>query len=97
VLLSFFFSLPLERFSTYEYNLLLWNLSASPIQVELTFNNMPASMKAKPIVLDAATSSDDEIVRLRPESPFQLKASQPAFRISFEPYGVRFWSFERRN
>jgi hypothetical protein len=86
-----------ERFSSYEYNLLLWNFSASPIQVELTFENMPGSMTAKPVVLDAATSSNDEISRLRPESSFQLKADQPAFRISFEPYNVRFWSFERRN
>lgn len=86
-----------EQFSSYEYNLLLWNFSASPTRVELTFENMPGSMTAKPIVLDAAASSDDEIARLRPESPFQLKADQPTFRISFEPYGVRFWSFERRS
>lgn len=37
------------------------------------------------------------LLRLRPESSFQLKADQPTFRISFEPYGIRFWSFERRN
>src|SRR4030042_164150 len=86
-----------ERFSSYEYNLLLWNFSASPTQVELTFENMPGSMTAKPVVLDAVTSNNDEIARLRPESPFQIRADQPAFRISFEPYGVRFWSFERRN
>jgi len=85
-----------ERFSSYEYNLLLWNFSVSPIQVELTFESLPASMKAKPVVLDAATSSNDEISRLRPESPFQLKTNQPTFRVSFEPYGVRFWSFEQR-
>ena len=85
------------RFSSYEYNLLLWNFSASPIEVELSFENMPASMTAKPVVLDAATSSNDEIARLRPESPFQLKADRPTFRISFEPYGIRFWSFEKRS
>ena len=84
-----------ERFSSYEYNLLLWNFSASLIQVKLTFEKMPSGMTAKPVVLDAATSSNDEISRLRPESPFQLKADQPTFRISFEPYGVRFWSFEK--
>ena len=85
-----------ERYSSYEYNLLLWNFSASPIQVELTFENMPANMTAKPVVLDAATTSNDEISRLRPESSFQLKTDQPGFSIAFEPYGVRFWSFERR-
>ena len=86
-----------ERYSSYEYNFLLWNFSASPIQVELTFENMPGNMRAKPVVLDAATTSSDEISRLRPESSFQLKTDQPSFRIAFEPYGVRFWSFERRN
>jgi xylan 1,4-beta-xylosidase len=86
-----------ERFSSYEYNLLLWNFSASPVQVELTFENMPANMTAKPVVLDAATSNNDEIARLRPERLFQIRAEEPAFRILFEPYGVRFWSFERRN
>jgi xylan 1,4-beta-xylosidase len=86
-----------KRFSSYEYNLLLWNFSASPVQVELTFENMPAGMTAKPIVLDAATSNNDEIARLRSEIPFQLKADQPTFKTPFEPYGVRFWSFERRN
>ncbi len=86
-----------ERFSSYEYNLLLWNFSALPVQVEVTLDNMTANMTAKPIVLDAATSSNDEIARLRPESTFQLKVDQPSFRNSFEPYGVRFWSFERRN
>jgi xylan 1,4-beta-xylosidase len=86
-----------EQYSTYEYNLLLWNFSASPVQVELTFENMPGNMTAKPVILDAATSNNDEISRLRPESPFQLKAEKSTYRISFEAYGVRFWSFERRN
>jgi len=86
-----------ERYSSYEYNLLLWNFSASPRQVELTFENMPGNMRAKPVVLDASTTSNDEISRLRPESSFQLKTDQPAFRISLKPYGVGFWSFERRN
>jgi hypothetical protein len=86
-----------ERFSSYEYNLLVWNFSASPAQVELTFEDMPGNMTAKPVVLDAATSNNDEISRLRPERPFRLSAEKPAFRISFEPYGVRFWSFARRN
>jgi xylan 1,4-beta-xylosidase len=86
-----------EQYSTYEYNLLLWNFSASPVQVELTFENMPGNMTAKPVILDAATSNNDEIARLRPESPFQLKAEKPTYSISFEAYGVRFWSFERRN
>ena len=84
-----------EQFSSYEYNLLLWNFSASPVQVELTLENMSCDMMAKPVVLNAATTNNDEIARLSPENPFQIRVKQPAFRISFEPYGVRFWSFER--
>ena len=86
-----------ERFSSYEYNLLLWNFSSSPVQVEATFEDMPGNMTAKPVVLDAATPNNDEIARLKPERPFRLEADKPSFRIPFEPYGIRFWSFERRN
>jgi xylan 1,4-beta-xylosidase len=84
-----------ERFSSYEYNLLLWNFSASPVQIELTLENMSCNMTVKPVVLNAVTTNNDEIARLNPENPFQIRAKKPAFRIFFEPYGVRFWSFER--
>jgi hypothetical protein len=84
-----------EWFSSYEYNLLLWNFSASPVPVEVTFEDMPGNMIAKPVILDSATSNNNEIARLSLESPLQLKADEPAFRISLEPYGIR--SFERRN
>jgi xylan 1,4-beta-xylosidase len=86
-----------ERFSSFEYNLLLWNFSASPMQVELTVEDLPSNMTAKPVVLDSTTLNNNEIAWLRPESPFLLKSEKPAFIISFDPYGVRFWSFERSN
>jgi hypothetical protein len=85
-----------DRYSAYRYNLMLWNFSPSPAQVEVTLDNMAGNLTAKPIVLNAAAPSNDEIVRLRPENPFQIKTEQPVVQVSFEPYGVRFWSFERR-
>jgi hypothetical protein len=85
-----------DRYSAYQYNLLLWNFSPAPAQVEVALENVPGNLTAKPIVLDATAPSDDEIVRLRPERPFQIKAEQPSFKVALDPYGVRFWSLEQR-
>jgi len=84
-----------DRYSAYQYNVLLWNFSGSSVPVELVLKDVPGRLTAKPIVLDAATPSNDEITRLRPESSFDLKPDQPTVRASLEPYGVRFWSFEK--
>lgn len=83
-----------DRYSAYRYNVLLWNFSGSPAQVEMVLKDVAGRLRAKPIVLDAATPSNDEIARLRPEGSFEIKPDQPAIRTSLEPYGVRFWSFE---
>jgi hypothetical protein len=85
-----------DRYSAYQYNILLWNFARSPAQVGLSLKDVPGALTAKPIVLDAATASNDEIARLKPESSFELKADQPAIVVSLEPYGIRFWSFEQR-
>src|SRR5439155_24519009 len=85
-----------DPFPPYQYNLHLWNFSGSPVTVALTFVGMPGTVKAKPVVLDAMTSNNDEIARLRTEPSFSLKPEQPQFQTALEPYGVRFWSFELR-
>jgi hypothetical protein len=85
-----------DRYSAYQYNLMLWNFSPSPAQVGITLEDVPGNLTAKPIVLDAASPSDDEITRLRPERPWQIKAEQPSFQATLDSYGVRFWSLERR-
>jgi len=85
-----------DRYSAYQYNLLLWNFSSSLAQVEITLKDVPAPLTAKPIVLDAAAPSNDEIARLRPERSFQLNPDQPTIRTPLDPYALRFWSFERR-
>ena len=78
--------------------LLLWNFSNSPAQVEMTLKDVPGPLTAKPIVLDAVTPSNDEIARLRPERSFQVKPDQPTIRATLEPYGIRqynvlLWNF----
>ena len=85
-----------DRYSSYRYNLLVWNYSASPTLVEIALAGLAGDLTAKPVVLDAVAVSDDEIARLRPERPFQIKADQPTFRASLDPYGVRFWALEER-
>jgi hypothetical protein len=87
-------------FATYDdkfrlYNLLLWDFSESPARVELTLEGLRSDAVAKPLLLDAATASSDENLRLRPEKPIQLKQDQASVQITFDPYGVRFWSFEQ--
>lgn len=85
-----------DRYAAYQYNLLLWNFSGSLAPVEVTLEGMPEALTSKPIVLDAAVASDDETVRLRPERSFEVRPDQPVMRVSLPPYGIRFWSFERR-
>lgn len=85
-----------DRYVAYRYNLLLWNFSSAPASVEVTLENVPGNLSAKPIVLDAVTPSDDEIARLRPERPFALKADRPSFQVALDPYAVRFWSLEQQ-
>lgn len=79
------------------YNVLLWNFSPSPATVNITFAGSAGSLLARPIVLDAATTSGDENSRLRIESPVELKRDNTSLDAQFEPYGIRFWSIEQRN
>jgi hypothetical protein len=85
-----------DRYSAYQYNVLAWNFSSSSVGVEVMLKDVPGALRAKPIVLNAATSSDDEIARLRPENSFEVKADHPMIQTALEPYGIRFWSFEQR-
>ncbi len=75
-------------------NLLLWNFSASPVNVELVIENLPKDVLQRQLTLDAASSSDDENARLRPEPPSGLKKGNHRRKVRFEPYGIKFWSFE---
>ncbi|MCL5279291.1 MAG: hypothetical protein M1376_05235 [Planctomycetes bacterium] len=85
-----------DRYAAYQYNFMLWNFSAVPAHVEVTLEDVPGNLTAKPVMLDATAPSADEITRLRPERAFPINGEQPSFRVSLDPYGIRFWSLERR-
>lgn len=85
-----------DRYSAYQYNVLIWNFSNSPAQAELVLKDVSGPLTAKPIVLDAVTPSNDEIARLRPEISFEVKTDHPSIVVSLPPHGLRFWSFEQR-
>lgn len=83
-----------DRYRSYTFNLMLWNFSASPAEVEVRLEGAPGDLTARPLVLDAASPANDENTRLRPENHFRLRQGEASFRVRFEPYGVRFWSFD---
>jgi hypothetical protein len=88
-------------FATYDetfrtYNLLLWNFADTSAPVDLMLENPPADLAATPLVLDAVTAGNDENARLRREDPIRLTPEKATLHATFEPYGVRFWSLERR-
>jgi len=76
------------------YNLLAWNFSDSAADVELSVENLPKAMLMRQITLDASAAGDDENVRLRPRPPTRLPKSLYRQKVHFDPYGVKFWSFE---
>ena len=45
---------------------------------------------------EAATANNDENARLKSERPIDLTREKADLEVSLEPYGVRFWSIERR-
>ncbi len=75
-------------------NLLLWNFSVSPANVDLAIEDLPKDMLVRQLTLNALAASDDENVRLRPEPPTTLKPGSHTLKVGLEPYGVKFWSFE---
>jgi hypothetical protein len=78
------------------YNVLVWNYSASPARIRLTLADAPGNLTARPLVLDAATANNDENARLKVERPIDLTPEKADLDVPLEPYGVRFWSIERR-
>ncbi|HYM10574.1 MAG TPA: hypothetical protein VEU62_07575 [Bryobacterales bacterium] len=78
------------------YNLLLWNFSKDPAQVEITIGGAPANLLARRVVLDAAGPSDDENARLRPLQSLNVGAGETRVAADLDAYGVTFWSLEKR-
>jgi hypothetical protein len=76
------------------YNLVLWNFSAAPINLALMLRALPAELRVRHIVLEAAGSGMDENSRLRPEPFFKLGKGDQRWDLKLEPYAVHYWSFE---
>jgi xylan 1,4-beta-xylosidase len=76
------------------WNLLLWNFSAKPAEVNLTLEGSPRDLRTRHVVLDVTASSSDENSRLRPDPPTVWKGANPQLRLKLEPYAVHFWSLE---
>jgi hypothetical protein len=75
-------------------NLLLWNFSAWPIDVDLTLKGLASKSRRRHVVLDAVAPSSDENSRLRPEPFARLEPGDQNLKIRLEPYAVHYWYFE---
>ena len=85
----------LTRDDVYEvHNLLVWNFSPNPVTVRLEAKDLPSAVVAKRRSLDAATTSSDENLRLRPAPDVTLKPGDGPFELRLDPYGVEFWQLE---
>jgi xylan 1,4-beta-xylosidase len=82
-----------ETFDT--SNVLIWNYSGTPVHARVTIEGASAALMVHPLVLDAAGPSDDENARLRQLPPVRLGDISTS-GVDLEPYGVAFWSVERR-
>ncbi|HWR52177.1 MAG TPA: hypothetical protein VN428_13785 [Bryobacteraceae bacterium] len=77
------------------YNLLIWNFSPSPAQVEIAWSGLPYNAMAKRVSLDAETGSNVENERLRPRPPLKMTAGAGRGAAQLGPYGIEFWYVEK--
>jgi xylan 1,4-beta-xylosidase len=76
------------------HNLVLWNFSASPAQVELSLLGLTNDARIRHITLDALAARADENARLRPEPFATLSRGDHRLDLELAPYAVHYWSFE---
>ena len=70
------------------YNILLWNYTTAPAQVDLTVERAPSDLTLRQVVLDAAAASDDENVRLKPAPARDLSQAGMRIRVDLGSYGT---------
>jgi xylan 1,4-beta-xylosidase len=75
-------------------NLLLWNFSDAQASVNLALQGLSKDMLLRTITLDALAASSDENARLRPEPSRRLTKGDHHLKVGFDPYAIKFWSFE---
>jgi hypothetical protein len=77
------------------YNVLLWNYSTMPVQVDLTVEGAPTDLTLRQLFLDAAATSDDENARLRPVPSRKLKQGSMQIKVDLGAYGITFLGLEK--
>ena len=77
------------------YNVLLWNYSATPAQVDLAIDGATTDLTLRQLFLDAAASSDDENIRLRPVPGRRFKQGEMRTKVELGAYGISFLALEK--
>lgn len=77
------------------YNVLLWNFSTTPAQVDLTVGGASSDLTLRQLLLDAAAPTDDENVRLRPIPARHLKQGDVHVNLDLDSYGISFLALEK--
>jgi xylan 1,4-beta-xylosidase len=77
------------------YNVLLWNYSTAPAQVDLAVEGAPADLTLHQLFLDAAAPSDDENARLRPLPSRKLNQGPIRIKVDLGAYGISFLALEK--
>ena len=77
------------------YNVLLWNYSTAPVQVNLAVEGVPSDLTLRQLILDAAAPSDDENARLRPVPSRKFKQGPIRIKIDLDAYGISFLGLEK--
>jgi len=77
------------------YNVLLWNYSPAPAEVELAVEGASSDLTLRQLFLDAAAPSDDENVRLRPLPAHKLKQGPMQLKVNLGAYGITFLALEK--
>src|SRR5262249_18968368 len=75
-------------------NLLVWNFSTSPAEVDLTLEKMPKDMRVRHVVLDAHAPSRDGTAGRAPAPPARWKKGDVHLRVRPDPYAIHYWSLE---
>jgi hypothetical protein len=79
------------------YNVLLWNYSTTPAQVDLMVEGVSSDLTLRQVVLDASAPSDDDNVRLKPSPARTLKQGERRIHVDLASYGITFLAFEPAN
>jgi hypothetical protein len=70
------------------HNVLLWNYSMTPAQVDLAIEGAPSDLTLCQLFLDAAAPSYDENVRMRSLPSRKMKQGSMQIKVDLGAYGI---------